>query len=121
MFGDNQFALLDFICLAVSIGCIFMGFKEKKEGTLVGRKGMNEYTEESIQALAYKEGPLYVAIGILGAIASLAGGLSVLPDVIFWPAMILVLAGVVADAILIKKTLVKKDKFQNVDLRKKLK
>lgn len=121
MFGQNNFELLDMICLVASAAVIVMGFTEIKNKTLVGRKNTNEYTEESMVKLATVEGPLYIAIGIMGIMTALAGGLAVLPEFLYWPFLIVALSLIVVDAILIKKILVKKNSFNGIDLHKKLK
>ena len=118
--GDG-FELLDMICLFASAAVIVMGFIEKRDGRLVGRKNDIEYTEESIAKLANIEGPLYMAIGVMGILTALAGGLKVLPQSLFWPFLIIALALIVADAILIKKILVPRNKFKGIDINKKLK
>ena len=118
--GDG-FELLDMICLFASAAVIVMGFIEKRDGRLVGRKNDIEYTEESIAKLANIEGPLYMAIGVMGILTALSGGLKVLPEFLFWPFLVIALALIVVDAILIKKILVPKNKFKGIDINKKLK
>lgn len=118
--GAN-FEFLDMICLFASAVVIIMGYMEIKNKTLVGRKNINEYTEESMQKLASVEGPLYIAIGIFGILTALAGGLAVLPQFLYWPFLIIAISLIVVDAILIKKILVLKNKFNGVDFHKKLK
>ena len=118
--GDG-FEFLDMICLFASAAVIVMGFLEKRDGRLIGRKNDIEYTEESIAKLANIEGPLYMAIGVMGILTALAGGLKVLPQFLFWPFLIIALALIVADAILIKKILVPRNKFKGIDINKKLK
>lgn len=121
MVGQNNFEFLDMICLVASAAVIVMGIMEAKNKALVGRKNNNEYTEESMEKLAAIEGPLYISIGIMGILTALAGGLAVLPGFLYWPFLIIALSLIVVDAILIKKILVKKNKFTGVDLHKKLK
>lgn len=119
--GQDSFELLDMICLLASAAVIVMGYLEIRDGRLVGRKNDIEYTEESMQKLAKVEGPLYIAIGIMGILTALAGGLAVLPQVLYWPFLIVALLLIAADAVLIKKILVKKNKFFDIDIKKKLK
>lgn len=119
--GQDSFELLDMICLFASAAVIIMGCLEIKNKTLVGRKNNNDYTEESQKKLAAIEGPLYICIGIMGILTALAGGLAVLPQVLYWPFLIIALSLIVADAVLIKKILVPKNKFSGVDIHKKLK
>jgi len=113
---------LDVLCLAAAVAVIFMGYKEKVEGDLKGRKDLHDYTEESRRALSQKEGPLYMIVGVIGVVGSLSSqDLHVLPNFLYWPCIILVFVGIIIDAIIIKKTLVKKNKFTDIDIHKKLK
>ena len=121
MGGFENFEFLDMICLFASAAVIVMGVIEMRRGELVGRKNDIEYTEESVRKLARIEGPLYIGVGFMGILTSLAGGLKVLPQVLFWPFLIIALVLIAADAFLIKKILVPKNKFQNIDMKKKLK
>lgn len=119
--GQDSFELLDMICLFASAVVIVMGFMETRDGKLVGRKNDIDYTEESMQKLAKIEGPLYIGIGVMGILTALSGGLGVLPQVLYWPFLIVALLLIAADAVLIKKILVKKNKFLDIDINKKLK
>ncbi|MDO4939481.1 MAG: hypothetical protein Q4E54_05905 [Lachnospiraceae bacterium] len=121
MGGQDSFELLDMICLFASAAVIVMGYLEVRDKTLVGRKNNDEYTVDSQQKLAAVEGPLYMAIGVMGILTALAGGIGVLPDFLYWPCLIIAISLIVADAVLIKKILVKKNKFTDIDLHKKLK
>ncbi len=113
---------VDVLCLGAAVAVLFMGYKERKNGDLTGRKDVESYTEESRRALSQKEGPLYMIVGLIGIVGSLSSpDLHVLPNVLWWPCIILVFIGIILDAIIIKKTLVKKNKFTSYDIHKKLK
>lgn len=118
---DSSMELMDVICIGASVAVCVMGYLEKKDGKLIGRKDMDEYTPESVYELSQKEGPLYIVIAVFGLLAGLSGQFHFLPTALYWAAIGLVIVGIVIDAILIKKILVKKDKFKNVDLHRKLK
>lgn len=114
-------SMLDMICVVASLAVVGMGYLEIKDGKLIGRKNIDDYTPESVAELAKKEGPLYIVIGFFGLIAGLSADLNILPNFLYWPALGLAIAGIVVDAVMIKKILKPKNKFGNIDLHQKLK
>ena len=114
--SDNPTSAMDLFCVVVSVIALGIGVYQIYKKQLFGQRN-KEYTKESITKFAPIEGILYVVLGAMGVLISLTG-YGIFPMWTYWPGVGLIIVGLVADAILIKKKLVPKKKKNDINVEK---